>query len=283
MSSESKKYISKLNKDALSVLNGLGYEPIYETNHGENKICGIAALKDDEGKLHYRVAHEQPECENLYVCNINRDADIYKGKNGERITIDEHGSIEIEFESGYKVKVSNFRAPYGHVNIMYKNNNGEETTLWFESGSRKRSLYNCISLSEFPNDNLIMNMFSKWPKDEQSLLNFFVYGCDEIKEYPFDKCNSETLMSSLIEKMKKYNDGAYYNENFLAALCVIEPLFDSFITNFKAQWAEWLLKLRKEKLDDPEYAAALMEAAKTLLNDSDTRDIARKIYLKKER
>lgn len=229
-----------LNKYALAILKGLGYEVV--PGDGYEGVSGLKDLKTEKcidsesttitdlGNYEWSLACGRDEI----------DADLFRGRNGEKIYIDEFGCTTICMSDGLKILIHKSDDNCGMIDVIYDGD--KQLSFKYNYNIFGRESYaNEISVERYDNKGeshpvvTISHNKSFWGEKTDK----FSY------EQPISAC-VPNVISELINC--RIADKNLSSDNLNKGLEIIDPAITSYVEDFRNNWRS-ILNFIKDEAD----------------------------------
>lgn len=201
------KELYKIEDYTLNILDGLGYEVVLG-----NGIQNVERLIDKKTKeiIPYQIdslldleacAYFPEACANPVLTNI------YKGKNGEEIHLEEFGKTTIY---------------YDNLDICIQKSDYNEIIISIKDKKEGKNLY--VKYVRYIDSTCI-----KVQTDEDKILKIYN------ETFTLDELTSDNIKSIIIDSIKKYKNSSYFSERIKKGIEVIAPAIDTFTEYLKEE------------------------------------------------
>ena len=239
---------SKLNNYSLAILKGLGYEVV--PGNGD-EVVKLKDLKTGE-----YISGESATITDLsnyeWSLTCGRDeiaADLYCGRNGEKIYIDELGCTTICINNQLKIMIKKYRN-VEEIDILY--DRGRKLRFQYEYNAWLVDYYfNILSVDAYDGyENKIYDQV-----DPVVMISHDISSWGEMID---DKISEELDISTCVPKViselinLRINDRGLSSDNLKKGLEIIDPAITVYVEKFKENW----IKIIQLLLDEADHGIA---------------------------
>ena len=236
---------SKLNNYSLAILKGLGYEVV--PGNGD-EVVKLKDLKTGE-----YITSESATITDLsnyeWSLTCGRDeiaADLFRGRNGEKIYIDELGCTTICINNQLKIMIKKYRN-VEEIDILY--DRGRKLRFQYEYNAWLVDYYfNILSVDDYDGyKNKIYDQI-----DPVVMISHDISSWGEMID---DKISEELDISTCVPKViselinLRINDRVLSSDNLKKGLEIIDPAITVYVEKFKENW----IRIIQLLLDDENH------------------------------
>ena len=257
MSNIKDKY--RIKDYTVSILDGLGYKVVL----GDG-IQGVKELRDKENQE--LIPCDFAKFIDVNVCSYYPDewdcgvaTNIYTGKNGEEIYLEEYGKTTIKYNN-YGLEINIYKSDGIIIICIHDKKNSKRVYIQYEgyNGEYNEWYRNYIKVNT--NEQTVLNIHQKETE----------WG-DYDKDFSVDQLTADNITSIIVDKIKNFNEGSYLSEGLKKGIEIVAPAIGPLTEYFKSEFISFLKSQKESKKQEQRNIMDMISRYEAMYNDHQER------------